>query len=371
LQENWHAIISGETKGAAAGLAMFGLKAAAALHGFGLSTSLRFYERSIRRRTIPALPVVSIGNLTLGGTGKTTATAFVARQLLTRGKPGVVLSGYRRQSGASPLIVSDGEQLRAGLAEAGDEAYMLALQLPGCAVAVGKRREDVIDALRTQAGAEIAVLDDGFQYFRMARDLDIVLVDALADGMADRLFPAGRLREPMAHMGRAHQVWVTHADLCGPETVARLKRTIAAHCDGRPPIVTRHHQSSLRALRADDEAPQCLAGQRVLALSALGNPLAFELGLRQLGCEVVSLSFPDHHDYSLEDYRRIVPAARAVGAEMIVTTEKDAVKLPAPPADCPPVVVQGCELQIMEGEDSLLSGLHAVFAGGACAAKGG
>jgi len=371
LQDQWNAIISGESKGVLAGIARAGLQAISALHGLGLSASLLSYSHNLRRRTVPALPVISVGNLTLGGTGKTTAAAFIARRLNGATKPGIVLSGYRRQSGASPLIVSDGEQLRASLGEAGDEAYMLATQLPGCAVAVGKRREDVILALQHEAGVGIAILDDGFQYFRMVRNLDIVLVDALSHGTACRLFPAGRLREPMANMRRADQVWITHADLVDPARVDELAHGVALRCNGRAPVVTRHRASSLRPLQPGGYVPDSIAGRRVLALSALGNPLAFDLALSRLGCDVVPLSFPDHHDYAPGDYERVVAAARAAGVELVVTTEKDAVKLPVPPPQCPPVVVQGCELEVISGEETLAAGLEAVCIAGLRAGERG
>ena len=369
MHDRWNAIVTRQEKGACASLARAGLALGSALYAAGLKANLWVYTSGLKRRTRPQLPVISVGNLSLGGTGKTTAAAFIAKQLQHNIKPGIVLRGYRRAARGGPLIVSDGDTIRATLAEAGDEALMLARQLPGCAIAVGKRREQVIEALRQQATVQAVVLDDGFQYFRMERELDIVLLDALAEDSAWRLFPAGRLREPVAHLARADHVWITHADLAPPESVEALRELARRHCPGRPVATTRHRLGPLRPLDGRQEVPAALAGKTIIALSALGNPEAFELGLEQLGAEVRPLRFPDHHAYVSADYDRVISRARESSAELVVTTEKDAVKLSPPPDDCPPVAVLGCELEIIEGAAQFDASLHAMHSGSATAAS--
>lgn len=361
MQERWEALVTGEARGVGPSLARGALRGLSALYAAGLRGNLWIYEAGIKPRTKPALPVVSVGNLSLGGTGKTTATAFLAGLLAARCKPGIVLRGYRRSGSDPVLLVSDGTGVRASVADAGDEAVMLAQMLPGCALAVGKRRERVVEAL-AQAGAQVALLDDGFQYFRMERALDIVLLDALGGAAAWRLFPGGRLREPPGNLRRADQVWITHADLARHEDVDRLRALAAHYAPDKPVVLTRHRTDALRALQAARPVPSSLRGVRVAALSALGNPAAFEESLTELGARVTPARFADHHRYAPQDWDQIARTAHDADAELIVTTEKDAVKLPPPPGDCPPVAVLPCELQILEGGAEVQAAVDRVIA---------
>ncbi|MCE5217765.1 tetraacyldisaccharide 4'-kinase [bacterium] len=360
MQDQWEAVVTGRSGGLGASAGRLGLRLGAGLYAAGLKANLWLYTSGLKRRTQPSLPVISVGNLSLGGTGKTTTTAFLAQALLPRVKPGIVLRGHGRSSSEAVLIVSDGSEVKATPAEAGDEAVMLARQLPGVAVAVGKRRETVIEALRSRTGAQVAVLDDGFQYFRMARELDLVLLDALAGPEAWRLFPAGRLREPVTHLQRASQVWITHADLASTEHLEQLRTLARRYCPNCPVVVTRHREGVLRPLSGGGAPVEDLRGQKVVAVSALGNPQSYEMGLEKLGAQVTPARFPDHHRYVPEDYERIKQTCRASGAGLVVTTEKDAVKLPPPPEDCPPVVVMSCGLEVLEGLDEVESALQAV-----------
>lgn len=352
VRDRWEGLITGQATGPAAILERIGLAALSGLYWAGLQANHAIYDHGLKARTIPALPVISVGNLSLGGTGKTTATAYIASLLRDRCMPGIVLRGYRRRSEQGPVLVSDGDRVLAPLAEAGDEALMLAHSLPGCAVAVGKRREVTIELLRNSTQARIVILDDGFQYFRMSRRLDIVLIDALAGPSATRLFPAGRLREPWRNLARAQQVWITHADLAPVEAVERLVQLASRHCPGGLVCVTRHQTGALRLLVSGKSVPAGLNGLHVLALSGIGNPESFERSLEELGARVTPLRFADHHAYSESDWYDIRRAWEAASADLIVTTEKDAVKLPEPPGDCPPVAVQGCELAFIQGEDA-------------------
>jgi len=348
LEDKWDRIITGQATGVPASVVRAGLRLGAAAYAGGLAANHFVYDSGLRQRTRPALPVISVGNLSLGGTGKTTAAAFIARLLLPHAKPAIVLRGYRRREVAGPLIVADGRHTRAMLSEAGDEALMLARQLPGCAVGVGKRRERVIEQLKAQTGAQVAILDDGLQYFRMRRSVEIVLLDALSNFASWRLFPAGRLREPVSGLARATQVWITHADIAPPRRVRTLEDVAANSAPEALVVRTRHRPGPLRPITAGQQVPDSIRDMKVVALSALGNPEAFELALTDLGAHVQPLRFPDHHAYAAGDYDAVRACARSYGAEVIVTTEKDAVKLPEPPADLPPVAVMGCDLQILD-----------------------
>jgi tetraacyldisaccharide 4'-kinase len=335
----------------------------------GLQANLAVYAAGLRRQVGPECPVLVVGNLTLGGTGKTTATTYLVRRLAQAGvRAGVVLRGYRRKSGLPPLLVSDGSGALASPAEAGDEAYLLAALLRGHPVAVGVRRETVARMLLERTAADALVLDDGFQYFRLARTADIVLVDASHQIERDRLFPAGTLREPAHHLRRASQVWITHAEMVAGDRVERLAAWIRDLVPAAPVVIAEHRAGALRSIGTGARPNP---GARVLALSALGNPRSFEAGLERLGYEVRPLAFADHHRYVPSDWDRVRRAAESSGADWVITTEKDAVKLPDPPTESPPVCVLGCELGIIEGREHIDSLVEAVSGGSQAAENGG
>ncbi|MGD9496738.1 MAG: tetraacyldisaccharide 4'-kinase [Armatimonadota bacterium] len=331
------------------------LSVASVPYVLGLKANLAIYEWGLRRRQRPALPVASVGNITLGGTGKTTTTRRLARDLLAAGvRPGIVLRGHGRGAGPPLLLVTDGSQQAAPARLAGDEAAMLARTVPGATVAVGKRRERVIARLAA-VGAQIAVLDDGFQYFRMQRVVDLVLVDATFDLAGARVFPRGYLREPLTHLRRATHLLLTHCDLAPTAQVERIVALLAHHAPGAPVMLSRHVPAGLYRLDRPEELlnPGELAGRRVAAMCAVGNPASFEGLLLGLGAEVVARCvFPDHHDYSPSDWGLVAKALRGRGVELVIVTEKDAVKLPPAPEVLPPVAVLAVELQVTRNEDA-------------------
>lgn len=326
-----------------------GLDAAAGLYWLGLRANLGVYEWGLKPRTRPALSVASIGNLTLGGTGKTTAVRFLVGRLAQGGlKAGIVLRGHRSRV-RSCCLAADGQGNTLGADVVGDEASEYIRLLPETPVAVGKRREISIGLL-AQAGAQVAVLDDGYQYFRMHRDVEVALVSARTDLRLARLFPRGILREPWSHLRRADQVWITHADQVGPGELDEVRGLVRRHAPQASVALTVHRPQALVDLASGTERPpEELRGERVVALSALGSPATFEASLRSLGCRVVPLRFPDHHDYREEDWQRGAVLAREHGATFIVTTLKDAVKVSFPVPW--PTLVLRSELGFLAGEE--------------------
>jgi tetraacyldisaccharide 4'-kinase len=347
--------VAGETRGPAAAIARAGLAALSAPYSLVMRANLAVYERGLRDRTQPALPVVSVGNITLGGTGKTTTTRRLVRDLLARGvRPGIILRGHKRDAEHPWQLVSDGTDLLVEQEAAGDEAAMLAATAPGAPIAVGKRRERVTELL-AEAGAQVAVLDDGFQYFRMERVVDLVLVDATFDLSEARVFPAGHLREPLDHLRRATHVLVTHADLAETGRIERIHDAIARHAPAAPVMLARHAPDGFYRLGAPEEvrSPEDLRGMNVLAMCAVGNPESFEDLLLDLGAAVVGTQFfPDHHAYRREDWDQVRGAIAGLEVDAIVVTEKDAVKLPPAPEGLPPVAAVSVDLSIMKGEES-------------------
>ncbi|MHB9027025.1 MAG: tetraacyldisaccharide 4'-kinase [Armatimonadota bacterium] len=271
--------------------------------------------------------VVSVGNLSLGGTGKTLAVLRLAREYAARGQRVAVLCiGYGRASSEAMAVVSTPEGLQLPVEQAGDEPYLLASSLPGIPVLVGKdRRATGRYALET-FGSQVLLLDDGFQFLPLRRDREIVLVDALQPPHRERLFPRGVLREPWSHLARAHEVWITHAGLADPERVQCLSRLISRYAPHALARYTEHRPIALRAPDGNTEPLSLLAGRRVLALSSLGNPAQFELMLEALGAGVIPCRFPDHHHYTADDIRAVT--ARLDADTLVVTTPKDALRLP-------------------------------------------
>ncbi len=374
LEDRWRRAVGGDASGLEARAVRALLSVASGAYLLGLKVNLALYDTRLMPRRKPVLPTVSVGNITLGGTGKTTTTRHLARRLLQEGViPGIVLRGHKRKRGPASLLVSDGELSPASVAEAGlpanlsplalakgdtlakagDEALMLARTTPGCALALGKRREAVLRLLAQATHAQVAVLDDGFQYFRMQRTWDLVLLDVTFDLARARVFPAGYLREPMSHLSRATHLLLTHTNLA-PRTEIETTVEIARRHNPVAPIMhSRHVCTGLYRLDqpASSIAPDELDGLSVLAVSAVGNPGSFAatlLGLRARVAEQVT--FPDHHHYVASDWRHVREAARVHSPDCVVVTEKDAVKLPPVPTDLPPILVLVVDLEITRGE---------------------
>lgn len=290
-------------------------------------------RRRARRRRPPLrlpVPVISVGNLTVGGTGKTEAAAFLCRLLLARGRrPAVLSRGYRRRGSAAVVVVSRGQGPEVPVAAAGDEPFLLALRLPRAAVVVSADRFRAGRLAVRELGSDVLVLDDGFQRRDdLHHDLDVVLVDAGDPFGGGRLLPAGRLREPLSALADAGLLIITRAD---QHAVTPVRKELARRAPGVPVLTARHRPVALRPLNGGpDQGIERLAGLRVFAVSGLARPDAFEASLERLGAHLAGrLRFADHHWYTAADRRRIAAQAAAARAE-VVTTAKDAVRLEWP-----------------------------------------
>jgi tetraacyldisaccharide 4'-kinase len=270
-------------------------------------------------------PVISVGNLTFGGTGKTPMVIALVRDLVRRGRhPAVLTRGYGRAV-ADPVVLV-GPEPKATVSTAGDEPLELASRLPGVPVVVDADRiRGGIEALTR--GADILVLDDGFQHLRLDRDLDLLLVDAGDPWGGGRMPPMGRLREPLSGMARADAVVVTKVPADPEPILVEVRRVVAEHALDLPVLAARLEPTAVR--RGDGVAgPEVLAGTRVLAVAGLGRPEGFADLLRAAGAEIVDTRwFADHHPFTEAEIDAAVDAARAAGA-VVVTTAKDSVKMP-------------------------------------------
>ena len=297
------------------------------LYGAITRARVRLYDRGTFRTTRLDRPVISIGNLTTGGTGKTPLVEWVARVLAADGKRVCILTrGYGRRNPNRRVLVSDGQAVLSNPFDAGDEPFLLAKNLIGTAAVISD-----IDRVSAGKGAiehlkiDCFILDDGFQHLRLARDLDVVTVDATNPWGGGALLPFGRLRERPDALKRADCLVITRSDQVGD--VAPLVRELRTVSGDRPIFISRMVIRRFTSLGEDLEAE---INGPVAAFCAVGNPGSFFKLLEHSGCELVlKKHFPDHHVYSDGELLSVENEARSAGASALVTTAKDAVKLAA------------------------------------------
>ncbi len=322
------------------------LTALVPVYAGGLKLYLLPYRTGLRKQARLGVPVVCVGNLTTGGTGKTPMTQLVCRRLQERGLRCVVLSrGYGGTNEYGCAIVSDGEKVLLTAADSGDEPHLLATSLPGIPVLVGKDRR-VTGALAVERfQPDIIVLDDGMQFWQLHRDMDVVLVSAIRPFDNGYPFPRGLLREPISHLKRASAIVITGLEMAEPADVNNAEKLAARAAPGKPIYRAGLKAFGLRSVKADGVeytgAVENLRGIPVGAVCALGNPASFEKLLASLGARLVSTArFRDHAAVSVEALSDVVQRSEAAGAELLVTTEKDAARINFSSSSLPAVALQ-------------------------------
>jgi len=307
-----------------------------ALYGATMKIRLALYQAGLFGARQLEAPVISVGNITTGGTGKTPLVEWIARELADAGRrPCILTRGYARANEKDRVIVADGRTILANADQAGDEAVLLAEQLKGRAVVIADRdraaaAQWAIENLRS----DCFVLDDGFQNLRLTRDLNIVTIDATNPWSNGHLLPAGLLREPRSGLRRADCIVITRSDQSPP--VDALRREIDLFSGSRPIFVSRmkgcapqHLTGSPKQHHEDETRPAA-------AFCGIGNPQSF---FAQLRAEKYRLTyvhrFADHHKYTQNDIDTVVRAATANGAHVLLTTAKDEVKLRSMRIDLP------------------------------------
>jgi tetraacyldisaccharide 4'-kinase len=298
---------------------------------YGVVARLRvllYYWGWFAQRKLP-VPVLSVGNLTLGGTGKTPVVILLVDWLLAQGKRVAILSrGYRRTSTDPYLVVSNGERLLVGPNEAGDEPFLMAQRCPKAIVAVGADRYELGDWVLDRFPIDCLVLDDGFQHLGLYRDVNILLVDATdAEGLA-AMVPAGRLREPLQAAVRATAIVITRAE--APAQVAEVCRKLQAAIGPMPgPIQVVFRPESLVPVVTGSSQPlSWFKGKTALLCSGVGHAGSFRTLVERIGVKIVGEAvYADHHTYTSQDIEQLRVRTTELQAELVVTTEKDAGKL--------------------------------------------
>ena len=318
--------------------------------------------------------VISLGNVTVGGTGKTPTAQHLAREIRDMGYRVAILNrGYRAKWRGAVGIVSDGHALKMDAETAGDEAFMLAKHLPNVPVLIGPERAVTGRYAIEHFGAQVAILDDGYQHWQLERDMDILLVDAVNVFGNGYLLPRGTLREPLSHIDRADVCLMTKVDQAAPGAIEYIWETFRSYNqDGL--ILESIHQPRQFVRLADwyediaaGGVPVTeLRGKKVLAVSAIGNPASFEQTLADLGIEIVeSMRYPDHHDYGEKDMAEVLYRAETLGVEAIIITEKDAVKVPGDVVRAKwriPMYVISVEVTFQKGQEAFFSTLKDALA---------
>lgn len=307
---------------------------------FGAVVTIRYflYRTGVLRRYPLGIQVISIGNVTAGGTGKTPVTEIFARTLAAEGRKVAILSrGYRRKEAPwwrrvftqvvdPPLVVSDGKRVLLDSATGGDEPYMLASNLPGVAVIVDRNRVKAGRYAVKRLGCDTLILDDGFQYQKLKHSIEVVLVDSTNPFGNGNLLPRGILREPIRNIRRADIIFLTK---CRGD-VSAVKEEIRRYNASAEIVECNHAPRALKDVWSREEFPlDWLGGKTVCTLSGIASPKGFENSLRHLGAKVVWCErYADHHRYDSSEVLYALNRTADMGADALVTTEKDAVRFP-------------------------------------------
>ncbi len=338
-------LVRGESRGVLPTAARLGLGGLAGLYRLGVGARNQAFDRGWKASHRAGVPVVSVGNLTLGGTGKTPTVEWVARWYRARSVRVAILSrGYGDPSGLN------------------DEGRVLEENLPDVPHLQGPDRVDLAARAVEELESELLVLDDGFQHRRLARDFDLVLLDALDPFGLGRIFPRGLLREPVRSLRRAGMVVLSRADLVDPAARAAI-RSMAERAAGPLRWASARH-APLDLVDAEGRSfPLADAqGRRVAAFCGIGNPEGFWRTLAGLGLDLAgSRAFPDHHPYSSADVADLAGWIKGLGADLALTTQKDSVKLRALNLGPAPLRALRIGLDVMDGAEALDGALSALL----------
>lgn len=319
-QRIFHETISGRRRGPGAAIARAALRAIEPGFAAAVSLRTRLYDRQTVAAHAAARPVISIGNITTGGTGKTPVVQWLASALGARDRYcAVLIRGFKRTTDGS----DEAELLRRSLAAAGPQGSAVPI------VANPNRAAAASELCRAWPQVEYFILDDGFQHRRLHRDFDLVLIDATHPFGFDHLLPRGLLREPPQALQRAHAILVTRSDQISPSDLTALRDRLAQIAPSVPLYLSEFSPAGWISEGDEPQSPSSSTPPAPsVAVCGIGNPAAFDASARRAGADVAkSIALDDHHRYRHADVRRLQAVARRTGARSVITTEKDWIKL--------------------------------------------
>ena len=341
--KDFKAIVSGKRRGFSATLLRAGLRIAEVPYKFAVAVRNRRYDRGQAESHRVNVPVICVGNLTLGGTGKTPMVHYVAK--------------WFREQGVRVAIVSRGYGAKGN--QQNDEARELHSRLPDVPHIQNPDRVAACRLAIDELEMQVIVMDDGFQHRRLQRDLDIVLIDALEPFGFEHVFPRGTLREPLSGLARAQVVMLSRADLVTESRRAEIQSRVRSLAPEASWVEVSHQPTELAGTDAVSTQPiETLSGKRVLAFCGLGNPDGFRQTIKSCGAEAVDFrEFPDHHTYSREDIESLKAWTSEHQPDFVVCTHKDFVKIEIDELAGVPLRALMVELAVSQGETELCAAL--------------
>ena len=329
-----------------------------------------FYDIGVLRRFPLGCQVISIGNVTAGGTGKTPVTEIFARELTKAGRKVAILSrGYRRKEAPwwqrmfknvieKPVVVSNGRQILVDATTGGDEPYMLASNLPGVCVLVDRNRVKSGRYAISHYGCDTLILDDGFQYQKLRHSLEVVLVDKTNPVGNGHMLPRGVLREPAKHLARADFVFITKSDGDSDD----VRKLVRSYNDTAEIIECRHAPRMLRDVYTREEIPlDWIKGKTLATLSGIAVPQGFEDSLRKLGAKVIWCErYADHHRYDSSEIIYALNRTADLKCDALITTEKDAVRFPRLETTPVPCYYLRVDIEILKGADNFTEAVNRI-----------
>lgn len=339
----FHAVVSGQRRGIGPALARGGLRIAEVPYAAAMRLRNWRYDSGRSRIHRVDVPVISVGNLTLGGTGKTPMVAWLARWLRDHNVRVTLISrGYGSTGGGR-----------------NDEALELELQLPDVPHLQNADRIAAAAVAIEEFECQMILLDDGFQHRRLARDLDIVLLDACEPFGYGHVFPRGLLREPVCGLSRAQVVALSRADMKSAEERETIRRTVARYAPQAAWLEMTHQPRCLRSAAGLETAFDSLTNQPVAAFCGIGNPQGFRHTLESIGCRITAFrEFPDHHAYARDDIADLTGWAADAHAAAVICTQKDLVKIGLEQLGRQPLFALQIGLGFLNGKEALLERLR-------------
>ena len=337
------------------------LRGCSYIYEFGVGLKLSCYRMGLKKKEKLPCCVISIGNITVGGTGKTPTAQKMADLIKRMGYRVVILNrGYRSHWDKEIGVVSDGNKIFMTAYEAGDEAYLMAKTLPGIPVVIGKNRAITGKYAVEKLGAEVIIMDDGYQHWHLERDLDVVLVDTLNMFGNGCVLPRGMLREPLENLDRGDLFLLTKTDQSSVLSRMQLRKTIERYNAKAPVVESVHHPKNFveiadwyKGITQNHMDLSELEGKDVMVFSAIGNPSSFEQTLSSIGLNIKeAVRYPDHHDYGMLEMQYISERASSQNAVAMITTSKDAVKIPTEfiySAREIPLYILNMDIQVTDG----------------------